>query len=127
MAKTSGPEPDIELAQSLFEQLDQATRQGRGIVRDSYGHGEQAADRKSRQSARQPQFDHRIEYLVIAGTAQRGQRFRKTDVCAARHQREQHCRQDGNGKSGQQGSVAACDQRETPVQVPAKADGQGLG
>jgi N-carbamoyl-L-amino-acid hydrolase len=35
--------PDSELAAKLFEQLAQATRQGRGIRRDSYGDGEQAA------------------------------------------------------------------------------------
>jgi len=34
---------DLALAESLFAQLDQATRRGRGIVRDSYGPGEQAA------------------------------------------------------------------------------------
>jgi beta-ureidopropionase / N-carbamoyl-L-amino-acid hydrolase len=34
---------DLELAGSLFRQLDRATRRGRGIVRDSYGDGEQAA------------------------------------------------------------------------------------
>jgi N-carbamoyl-L-amino-acid hydrolase len=36
-------EPDMELAAMLFEQLDRATRRGRGIVRDTYGTGEQAA------------------------------------------------------------------------------------
>jgi len=36
-------EPDIELAASLFDRLSDATRRGRGIVRDSYGAGEQAA------------------------------------------------------------------------------------
>lgn len=36
-------QPDIHLAASLFEALSQATRRGRGIVRDSYGAGEQAA------------------------------------------------------------------------------------
>jgi len=35
--------PDLELAASLFDQLSEATRRGRGIVRDSYGAGEQAA------------------------------------------------------------------------------------
>jgi beta-ureidopropionase / N-carbamoyl-L-amino-acid hydrolase len=35
--------PDIELAASLFDRLAEATRRGRGIVRDSYGAGEQAA------------------------------------------------------------------------------------
>jgi N-carbamoyl-L-amino-acid hydrolase len=34
---------DLDLAESLFEDLDRATRRGRGIVRDSYGPGEQAA------------------------------------------------------------------------------------
>jgi beta-ureidopropionase / N-carbamoyl-L-amino-acid hydrolase len=36
-------QPDIDLAASLFEALAAATRRGRGIVRDSYGEGEQAA------------------------------------------------------------------------------------
>jgi N-carbamoyl-L-amino-acid hydrolase len=36
-------QPDIELAATLFDRLDRATRQGRGIVRDSFGDGEQAA------------------------------------------------------------------------------------
>ncbi len=35
--------PDIKLAAMLFDTLDRATRRGRGIVRDSYGDGEQAA------------------------------------------------------------------------------------
>jgi N-carbamoyl-L-amino-acid hydrolase len=35
--------PDLDLAASLFERLSRATRRGRGIVRDSYGAGEQAA------------------------------------------------------------------------------------
>src|SRR5882757_7613762 len=34
---------DLDLAETLFGQLDRATRRGRGIVRDSYGTGEQAA------------------------------------------------------------------------------------
>jgi N-carbamoyl-L-amino-acid hydrolase len=38
-----GFQPDVELAASLFEALSRATRRGRGIVRDSYGAGEQAA------------------------------------------------------------------------------------
>lgn len=35
--------PDVDLAATLFERLGGSTRQGRGIVRDSYGDGEQAA------------------------------------------------------------------------------------
>jgi len=37
------PSTDLDLAASLFEALSRATRRGRGIVRDSYGDGEQAA------------------------------------------------------------------------------------
>jgi N-carbamoyl-L-amino-acid hydrolase len=36
-------EPDLEMGAALFEALGRATRRGRGIVRDSYGAGEQAA------------------------------------------------------------------------------------
>lgn len=36
-------QPDLDLAASLFQALSRATRVGRGIVRDSYGDGEQAA------------------------------------------------------------------------------------
>ena len=36
-------QPDLDLAASLFAGLGSATRRGRGIVRDSYGDGEQAA------------------------------------------------------------------------------------
>ena len=40
---SGAPQPDLELAASLFDALARATRRGRGIVRDSYGAGEQAA------------------------------------------------------------------------------------
>ena len=43
--------PDLELAASLFERLSRATRQGQGIVRDSYGAGEQAAHAIMREAA----------------------------------------------------------------------------
>jgi beta-ureidopropionase / N-carbamoyl-L-amino-acid hydrolase len=36
-------QPDLDLAASLFAGLSRTTRRGRGIVRDSYGAGEQAA------------------------------------------------------------------------------------
>ncbi len=36
-------QPDLKLAAALFDSLSRSTRQGRGIVRDSYGAGEQAA------------------------------------------------------------------------------------
>jgi N-carbamoyl-L-amino-acid hydrolase len=42
---------DMQLAEALFERLSRATRQGAGIVRDSYGAGEQAAHDIMRASA----------------------------------------------------------------------------
>jgi beta-ureidopropionase / N-carbamoyl-L-amino-acid hydrolase len=36
-------QPDLDLAATLFDTLARATRDGQGIVRDSYGDGEQAA------------------------------------------------------------------------------------
>jgi len=42
---------DLTLAESLFAELDRATRRGRGIVRDSYGPGEQAAHDLARTTA----------------------------------------------------------------------------
>src|SRR5262252_974569 len=45
------PQPDLELAASLFDALSRATRRGRGIVRDSYGAGEQAAHDIARTAA----------------------------------------------------------------------------
>jgi N-carbamoyl-L-amino-acid hydrolase len=44
-------QPDTELAASLFDGLSRATRRGRGIVRDSYGVGEQAAHDLARSAA----------------------------------------------------------------------------
>jgi N-carbamoyl-L-amino-acid hydrolase len=43
MPTAAAIQPDLDLATSLFEGLSRATRVGRGIVRDSYGDGEQAA------------------------------------------------------------------------------------
>ncbi len=40
---SGAPQADLELAAALFDALARATRRGRGIVRDSYGAGEQAA------------------------------------------------------------------------------------
>jgi beta-ureidopropionase / N-carbamoyl-L-amino-acid hydrolase len=44
-------QPDHDLAASLFDALSRATRRGRGIVRDSYGAGEQAAHDLARSAA----------------------------------------------------------------------------
>ncbi|MBV9345281.1 MAG: Zn-dependent hydrolase [Gammaproteobacteria bacterium] len=40
---SGAPQPDLALAAELFATLDRSSRRGRGIVRDSYGPGEQAA------------------------------------------------------------------------------------
>jgi len=45
------PQPDLALAAQLFDALSGATRRGRGIVRDSYGAGEQAAHDIARSAA----------------------------------------------------------------------------
>lgn len=55
--------PNLDLAASLFEQLSQATRQGRGIVRDSYGPGEQAAHDIVRAAAQSAGLEVRIDAL----------------------------------------------------------------
>jgi N-carbamoyl-L-amino-acid hydrolase len=44
-------QPDIKLAARLFDTLDRTTRRGRGIDRDSYGDGEQAAHDLARATA----------------------------------------------------------------------------
>jgi beta-ureidopropionase / N-carbamoyl-L-amino-acid hydrolase len=44
-------QPDLDLAASLFAGLSRTTRRGRGIVRDSYGVGEQAAHDLARSAA----------------------------------------------------------------------------
>jgi N-carbamoyl-L-amino-acid hydrolase len=56
-------EPDIELAASLFADLGEATRRGPGIVRDSYGAGEQAAHDLMRSAARQMDLDISVDAI----------------------------------------------------------------
>src|SRR5215469_1788760 len=51
MPMSGALQPDLDLAASLFEGLSRATRRGRGIVRDSYGEGEQAAHDLARAAA----------------------------------------------------------------------------
>lgn len=51
-ATTVAGAPDMALAERLFAALDQQTRQGRGIVRDTYGQGEETAHRLVREIGR---------------------------------------------------------------------------
>jgi beta-ureidopropionase / N-carbamoyl-L-amino-acid hydrolase len=55
--------PDLDLAANLFEQLSRATRQGRGIVRDSYGAGEQAAHDIVRAAAQTANLEVRVDAI----------------------------------------------------------------
>ena len=55
--------PDIELARSLFDRLSEATRRGRGIVRDSYGAGEQAAHDIMRSTAERSGLEVSIDAI----------------------------------------------------------------
>ena len=55
--------PDMELAASLFGRLSDATRRGRGIVRDSYGAGEQAAHDIMRSAAESIGLDISVDAI----------------------------------------------------------------
>ena len=59
----AGLQPDIELGASLFDALSGATRQGRGIVRDSYGAGEQAGHDIARGAAQRMGLEIGIDAL----------------------------------------------------------------
>lgn len=54
-------QPDLDLAASLFDSLARATRRGRGIVRDSYGDGEQAAHDIVRRAAESVGLEIRVD------------------------------------------------------------------
>src|SRR5258708_40328831 len=56
-------EPDLKLAAALFDSLSSATRRGRGIVRDSYGAGEQAAHDIMRAAAESMGLDVSIDAI----------------------------------------------------------------
>jgi beta-ureidopropionase / N-carbamoyl-L-amino-acid hydrolase len=56
-------QPDLDLAGSLFEALSRATRRGRGIVRDSYGDGEQAAHDLARAAAQAAGLEVAVDAL----------------------------------------------------------------
>jgi beta-ureidopropionase / N-carbamoyl-L-amino-acid hydrolase len=71
---------DLGLATALFEQLDRATRRGRGIVRDSYGAGEQAAHDIMRAAAERIGLEVSIDpignlTLTLPGTDRRAPRI----------------------------------------------------
>src|SRR5262249_53107266 len=70
---TSAPQPDLALAASLFDALSAATRRGRGIVRDSYGAGEQAAHDITRAAAESLGLESSLDpignlYMTLPGS-----------------------------------------------------------
>ncbi len=71
--------PDIVLAERLFDALGRATRQGRGIVRDSYGDGEGAAHDIMRTAARDLGLETAVDaignlYMTLPGRDRRAPR-----------------------------------------------------
>ena len=56
-------EPDIELAERLFADLVRTTRKGRGIERDSYGSGEQAAHDLMRRCAEELDLEVAVDAI----------------------------------------------------------------
>jgi N-carbamoyl-L-amino-acid hydrolase len=73
-------EPDLEMAAALFEALGGATRRGRGIVRDSYGSGEQAAHDIVRSAAEAVELETSSDaignlFVTLAGREHRAPRI----------------------------------------------------
>ena len=73
-------QPDLELAESLFDGLSRATRRGRGIVRDSYGVGEQAAHDLARSTATAIGLEVEVDpignlFMTLAGRDRRAPRL----------------------------------------------------
>ena len=73
-------EPNLEMAASLFEALSRATRHGRGIVRDSYGVGEQAAHDLARSTATAIGLEVEVDpignlFMTLAGRDRRAPRL----------------------------------------------------
>jgi N-carbamoyl-L-amino-acid hydrolase len=63
MRMTAQVEPDPRLAASLFDSLSGATRHGRGIVRDSYGAGEQTAHDIVRSAAERIGLENSVDAI----------------------------------------------------------------
>jgi beta-ureidopropionase / N-carbamoyl-L-amino-acid hydrolase len=73
-------QPDLDLAASLFEALSRATRRGRGIVRDSYGAGEQAAHDILRSAANTLELEISVDaignlFMTLPGRDRSAQRI----------------------------------------------------
>jgi beta-ureidopropionase / N-carbamoyl-L-amino-acid hydrolase len=78
-------QPDLELAASLFDALSRATRQGRGIVRDSYGAGEEAAHAIMRSAALRLDLEISIDAIGNLMMTQPGRDRRAPRVIIGSH------------------------------------------
>ena len=73
-------QPDLNLAASLFEGLSRTTRRGHGIVRDSYGAGEQAAHDLMRSAASASDLEVEVDaignlFMTLPGRDRRAPRI----------------------------------------------------
>ncbi len=73
------PKPDMTLAERLFAQLQQMSFDGKGITRDAYGPGEQAAHNLVRQLASELGFEVVTDaaanlYVILPGTNRKAKR-----------------------------------------------------
>ncbi len=79
------PHPDLKLAAALFDSLKQATGRGSGIVRDSYGPGEQAAHDIMRTAAEDIGLDVSVDAIGNLMMTMRGQDPRAPRIMIGSH------------------------------------------
>jgi beta-ureidopropionase / N-carbamoyl-L-amino-acid hydrolase len=79
------PHPDLKLAAALFDSLKQATRRGSGIVRDSYGPGEQAAHDIMRTAAEDIGLDVSVDAIGNLMMTMRGRDPRAPRIIIGSH------------------------------------------
>ncbi|HEV7612778.1 MAG TPA: Zn-dependent hydrolase [Steroidobacteraceae bacterium] len=78
-------QPDLKLAAALFDSLKQATRRGSGIVRDSYGAGEQAAHDIMRAAAENIGLDVSVDAIGNLMMTMRGRDRRVPRIIIGSH------------------------------------------
>src|SRR5450432_642996 len=78
-------QPDLKLAAALFDSLARSTRRGHGIVRDSYGAGEQAAHDIMRCAAEKIGLDVSIDAIGNLMMTLRGRDGRAPQIIIGSH------------------------------------------
>jgi N-carbamoyl-L-amino-acid hydrolase len=78
-------QPDLKLAAALFDSLGRVTRRGLGIVRDSYGVGEQAAHDIMRSAAEEIGLDVSIDAIGNLMMTLRGRDRRTPQIIIGSH------------------------------------------